>query len=98
MLRKKPIKGSRMVSVTFSCQVPEAAGSVALAGDFNDWDPSVHPMRRRKDGAWAVTLRLPRDSQYQYRFLVGREQWLTDTEADGLVPNDFGTENALVRL
>lgn len=33
-----------------------AAASVSLVGDFNDWDPAVHPLRNRNDGSgvWEI--------------------------------------------
>ena len=53
-------------------------------------------MKRRKDGTWSLTVRLPRDQQFQFRYLVNGKEWLTDEESDGLLPNEFGTTNALL--
>ena len=36
--------------INFVCVVPEAR-EVHLAGDFNDWDLTAHPMKRQPDGA-----------------------------------------------
>jgi 1,4-alpha-glucan branching enzyme len=65
-------------------------------GDFNAWSTDGHPMRRRKDGSWAVTVRLPRRARYEYRFLVDDRHWVTDEEGDGLRPNEFGSANSVV--
>ena len=40
--------------VNFSCFAP-GARRVTLMGDFNDWDPGAHPMKRQPDGAWLIS-------------------------------------------
>ena len=54
--------------VNFYLQNP-AAKSVSLIGDFNDWDPLTHPMRRREDGWWFVEVPLAH-GHHHYLFLV----------------------------
>ena len=95
MLKKTPIQGSDKVSVTFEMRPDSAARTVHLAGDFNQWDPTATPMKQRKDGTWATTLRLPRARRYEYRFVVNGEQWLTDDQADEQAPNAYGEINAV---
>jgi 1,4-alpha-glucan branching enzyme len=36
-------------SVSFRLDAPEAK-SVAIAGDFNQWNQSARPLKQRKDG------------------------------------------------
>lgn len=54
--------------ITFQCQAPEA-GTVFLIGEFNDWNPSTHPMHRQADGSWVLQLPLAHGRHY-YQFLV----------------------------
>jgi 1,4-alpha-glucan branching enzyme len=54
--------------VSFTYEAPEAS-EVHLMGDFNDWDPVAHPMRRQSDGAWLIELPLS-SGYHHYRFLV----------------------------
>lgn len=97
MLKKKNIKGIQdKIQVTFETEGYAAAESVALAGDFNNWDPSSHPMKRRKDGSWSITLRLNREREYQYRFVVNGGEWVTDDQTDRTAPNEYGEVNAVV--
>ncbi len=96
MLKKKPLQGSDRVSVTFETAARPEARAVSLAGEFNGWDPSAQPMKQRKDGVWSVTLRLPRNQQYAYRYVVDGREWVTDHEADRTVPNEHGETNAVV--
>src|SRR5258706_7044339 len=43
--------------VNFVCVAPDAR-HVHLMGDFNDWDPGSHPMKRQPDGAWLIQVPL----------------------------------------
>ena len=70
------------------------AHDVCIAGSFNDWHPSVTPMIRLNDGEWAKELAL-RPGRYEYRFLVDGE-WADDPAATELIPNLFGTANAVL--
>ncbi len=95
MIKKSPIKGSDKVSVTFETGLGAGAKAVSLVGDFNEWNPEAHPMKQRKDGAWSITLRLPKQRDWQYRFVVDGD-WVTDDETEATAPNPFGGVNAVV--
>ncbi len=98
MLKKTPVKNSDKVSVVFATESFVDAGSVELVGDFNAWEPGKTPMKRRKDGAWSVAVRLPKDGRFEYRFLVDGKDWIPDETADELVRNPFGGRNSVVSL
>ena len=70
------------------------AQEVCIAGSFNDWHPTVTPMIRLENGRWAKELVLP-PGRYEYRFVVDGE-WVDDPAATELIPNTFGTANALL--
>jgi hypothetical protein len=72
------------------------AQQVCIAGSFNDWHPSVTPMVRLEDGKWAKELALP-PGRYEYRFVVDG-QWVDDPAATELIPNPFGTPNAVLAV
>ena len=72
------------------------AQEVCIAGSFNDWHPSVTRMIRLRDGKWAKELALP-PGRYEYRFVVDG-QWVDDPAATELVPNPFGTANAVLEV
>ena len=72
------------------------AQEVCIAGSFNDWHPSVTPMVRLDDGKWAKELALP-PGRYEYRFVVDG-QWVDDPAASELIPNPFGTPNAVLEV
>jgi hypothetical protein len=66
------------------------AGCVCLALTH----PTVTPMIRLEDGKWAKELALP-PGRYEYRFVVDG-QWVDDPAATELIPNSFGTANAVL--
>ena len=69
---------------------------VYIAGSFNDWDKSSHPMKE-KDGIYTVTLQLD-VGIYEYKFLVN-DVWTLDPDpARDWTQNAFGTLNSLLRV
>ncbi|MFE9633367.1 isoamylase early set domain-containing protein [Streptomyces sp. NPDC006463] len=67
--------------VTFVLPGEEPPGPVSVVGDFNDWQPGVHTLKRRKDGKRAVTVELPRDSSHAFRYLAAGDYWFNDESA-----------------
>jgi 1,4-alpha-glucan branching enzyme len=79
-------------SVTFYCDAPQAR-HVALIGDFNQWNPTAHPMTRTPDGRWVIRLDLPH-GHYRYLFLVDGKPQL-DPRAHGTVRESNEWHDAL---
>ena len=79
--------------VTFSLASPDAK-EVILMGDFNQWNPKKHPMKKNKNGGWEkTTLLFP--GTYEYRFMVDG-QWENDPENIQTRTNRFGTKNNFI--
>jgi 1,4-alpha-glucan branching enzyme len=76
--------------INFFCFAPEAK-RVSLVGDFNDWQPGVHPMTRQPDGSWTIQVPL-HHGHHLYRFLVDGQPAL-DPRANG-VGRDARNERA----
>ena len=73
------------------------ARSVAVAGDFNGWDPSATPLQMQpQSDVFAVTLPLRKGQAYQYMFWVDGA-WVADPSAE-LRPDGFGQQNSVLRL
>lgn len=86
-------KRARRVRLTFN---RETTGPVYVAGTFNDWSTEATPMRRGKDGAWAVNLSLE-PGRYEFRYFCdGR--WFTDFDAGEVASNPFGDFNSLLSV
>lgn len=82
-----------------SLSVPEdwAEKKVVVAGSFNDWDTESEKLER-KNGKWITTLRLKPQNEYRFKYLIDGERWVNDDAADGYVPNEFGTEDSVVKI
>ena len=79
--------------VNFYCAAPHAK-SVAIAGDFNHWQP--FPMQKSVDGWWLVQVEL-KHGHHQYRFLVD-DQPMLDPHATGIVRDDQGERVSLIAV
>lgn len=79
--------------VNFICHAPQAR-TVSLVGDFNDWDPAAHPMKKVPDGAWCLTIEL-KHGHHRYAFLVDGVLTL-DPRAQGITRNEKGERVSLL--
>ncbi|MGH7970797.1 MAG: isoamylase early set domain-containing protein [Limisphaerales bacterium] len=85
---QKPLRG-----VNFICHAPQAK-SVALVGDFNQWNPGANPMKQMPDRSWLLTVEL-KHGHHRYAFLVDGAITL-DPHAQGITRNDKGERVSLV--
>ena len=100
-LKKKVLKSKPICKVTFVLSKEQAkdAGNVHLVGEFNDWAIDATPMRRQKDGAFSVTVDLPTGREYQFRYLLDGDMWISDPESDRHAFSPFGDcENSVVAV
>jgi len=75
----------------------DAAKSVAVAGDFNDWNGSLDFLQRDSAGLWLGEVKTPAAGSYRYKFIVdGR--WIEDP-SNGLKAEDgYGGLNSLLTI
>ena len=93
MSGKKETPKPKRRKVTFTLVSPEAR-EVILMGDFNQWNPARHPMKKDAAGVWQkTTLLFP--GRYEYRFLVDNH-WENDPRNPLACANRFGTQNNLI--
>jgi 1,4-alpha-glucan branching enzyme len=95
-LKKKYDKKADACAVSFSVPKDLGASTISLVGDFNDWNPNTHPMKRLKDGDFSITITVKTGREYQFRYLLDGHRWENDWEADKYAPNEFGVENSVV--
>jgi 1,4-alpha-glucan branching enzyme len=96
VIKKTPVKGSDKVKVNFVLPKDSVAGNVSVVGDFNGWDPFVHPLRPRSNGTKSVTVTLPVSRRFAFRYLDENGQWLDDEAAGEYVDNGIGGVNSVV--
>lgn len=56
-MAKTSDKKQKGKKIEFSLLAPSAQ-SVFLAGEFNQWDLSSHPLKRDKNGMWKISVNL----------------------------------------
>ena len=96
MTKKSYTKTGRTCRVTFTLPKDITAEKVALCGDFNEWNPAEHLLKKRKSGIFSLTLSLAAKKEYRYRFLIDGEKWENDWDADRYAANEFGTEDSVI--
>lgn len=97
-IKKQYLKSSSTCKATFTLPkdaAPEAQ-SVAIVGDFNNWDREATPMKRLKNGDFTVTLELQRDREYRFRYLIDGSRWENDWHADRYERNRYGDDDSVV--
>ncbi len=95
-MRKTYATSGKTCRVTFEMPVEAGAETVALCGEFNDWDKESHPLKRRKKGNFSLTLTLEVGRSYRFRYWVDGCRWENDWQADDYVANSFGSEDSVV--
>ena len=85
--------------VQFSLRIADSkAHTVAIAGDFNGWNPQANPLEDPDgDGIWTGTLKLE-PGKYEYMFVLDGEKWLPDPNALRYVKDGFGSKNAILEI
>lgn len=85
--------------VQFSLRISDGkAHTVAIAGDFNSWDPQADILEDPDgDGIWTGTLKLEA-GRYEYMFVLDGEKWFPDPNALRYVKDGFGNRNAILEI
>jgi 1,4-alpha-glucan branching enzyme len=95
MARSTKKKAPKRRRIEFFLSMPEAQ-QVILLGDFNQWNPKTHPMRRDGKGTWRkIIMIFP--GRYEYRFWVDGT-WYNDPNNNQRCPNCFGSENNVITV
>ncbi len=97
-LRKQYLISNNICKVTFRLPKEAANGAqmVTIVGDFNKWNLTENKMKKLKSGDFTLTLNLPCNREYRFRYLIDANKWENDWFANKYVPNDFGTEDSVV--
>ena len=70
--------------------------SVCLAGAFNGWNATSHPLKQEKGNLWSLALPLPPGPQ-AYKFVVDGD-WRLDSSHSLTVADGTGQKNSLVKI
>jgi hypothetical protein len=78
VIKTRPADQPDLVRVTFVLPDDQPAGAVSVVGDFNNWDPFAHPLRRRGNGTRSAVARVPAGSTLSFRYLAEGGYWFDD--------------------
>ena len=98
MLRKVYSQTGRKCRVTFEMNPGDHVQTAYVCGEFNEWNKTSHPMKRRKDGTFSTMMWLPTGQQYRFRYLLDGERWENDYAADAYLPNPYGNDDSVVKV
>lgn len=74
----------------------DAADSVALVGDFNEWHSNSNPFTKGASGLWTTEISGLVSRRYQYKFLVNGSTWIEDPSNGQKVEDNFGGLNSVL--
>jgi 1,4-alpha-glucan branching enzyme len=97
-LKKQYVESKNICKVTFRLPkeaAPEAK-SVTIVGDFNKWNITETRMKKLKNGDFTLTLELPCNREYSFRYLIDANRWEKDWFADKHIPGDSGVDDSVV--
>lgn len=97
MIEKQRKARSRKVKVRFSIPKEWMDRAVSVVGDFNDWDPTATPLRK-KGGVRTVAVELEAGRTYRFRYLDELGRWHDDPAADDVAANDLGGFDCILDL
>jgi 1,4-alpha-glucan branching enzyme len=98
-IKKQYLKSKPICKVTFKItpEVGSTAETAQIVGEFNNWSSTANPMKRLKNGAFTTTIDLAKGRGYQFRYLLDKNKWKNETEADKSVPSPYGdSENSVI--
>ncbi len=89
--------GSEEVMLRF-VYIDEQANSVAVAGDFNNWEPT-ELTKQNVNGktVWTGLVSMSR-GEHNYMFVKNGEKWITDPLAPVQRDDGFGNKNAVIYI
>ena len=83
MIKRTRPDRNDVVRVTFVLPADEPPGAVSVVGDFNDWNPFAHPLRKRGNGTRSTVVSVPAHSTLRFRYLADGGRWFDDETAPG---------------
>ncbi len=83
-------------TVTFALGALPGEHSVALVGDFTDWQTDRLQLKAEGDGNWRVTVKLP-PGRYRFAYVVDGGEWRADAAAAPVL-DDFGRPTSVMTV
>jgi 1,4-alpha-glucan branching enzyme len=75
-------RSSDRVKVTFALPLHIASGRCSVVGDFNEWIPGSHELRKRANGTRSTSVTVPRGTRLRFRYLGEDGNWFNDPDVE----------------
>ena len=75
-------RSSDRVKVTFALPLHVASGRCSVVGDFNEWIPGSHELRKRANGTRSTSVTVPRGTRLRFRYLGEDGKWFNDPDVE----------------
>ena len=98
MLKKNYSQTGKTCRVTFKLPADVETSTAFVCGEFNNWDKSMNPMKKLKDGSFSATISLDSGNSYRFRYWLDGDRWENDWQADSYEPYEFGSEDSIFRV
>ena len=92
--QRSTVDGTRRVRFA----VADTGVPLSVVGDWNDWDPYSHPLRRRSNGTRSVIVHLPSGTAYRFRYLADGGRFLDDPDMERSEPNGYGEQHGILTV
>lgn len=83
-------------AVRFEIHAPQDS-KVYIAGTFNNWNPTSHPLEYRPDKCAFRAYLLLKEGTYEYKFVVNGV-WQEDDKCPERVTDENGNINSVIRV
>ena len=70
------------VKVTFALPLHHAHGRCSVVGDFNEWVPGSHELRKRTNGTRSTSVTVPPGTRLRFRYLGEDGNWFNDPDVE----------------
>ncbi len=96
MLKCTNVRRNNTVKVTFALTADEVDQPVSVLGDFNDWDPAAHPLKKRRNGTVSATVEVAAGQSMRFKYLTADGAWFCDPETDTVEHDEYHMIDSLL--
>lgn len=82
VLRLARDRKTAALRLTFAIPADAVTGPVSVVGDFNDWTPGKHVLRKRNNGTYSAAVLVNPGTAVRFRYLGENGHWFDDPDAD----------------
>jgi len=80
--------------VTFKIDA-EPGSTVAVAGDFNNWDPNKKQLKDKAGDGKFQGVAMVDQGRHEYKFVIN-DTWCVDPNCDDWAHNEYGSMNSVL--